>query len=265
MPLARGKGAITKWAFRHLPVPQTPIYTEIVPNIQAELNPRLWSDFCTYVIGSPEPYAIAYFRSILRDDMIVFDIGSYIGVYTFTAYSNLASCEIHTFEPNPHSANRLKSTIQQNNLPRIHLNNSAVGDYSGRIKFNLHSVPVQSSLLNANQNTTSIEVPITTLDSYCQNQKVKHIDVIKIDVEGAELQVLRGGENVFQKCRPIMIIELHKKESIEFGYTVHDTIRYLLDRGYHLHVLKYGLTTRPQLTEFHDMELNRQIVIALPN
>lgn len=60
-----------------------------------------------------------------------------------------------------------------------------------------------------------------------------------------------------------MIVELHKHESKEFGYTVAETTQFLQDMGYLLYTVKYGVTTHPQLLLFVTMVKNRQIVTAI--
>lgn len=262
-PFARGKGRITKWMYQHFSVPQTPVVAHITPRIQVELYPWLWADLCTYVIGSPEPYILAYFRSVLHPDAIVFDVGAYIGVYTFVACEILETGMIYTFEPNPDSAKRIEETITRNNVTQIQLNNSAVGDYTGTVQFSIHKTPVQSSIHNQTSQG-GIEIPIITLDHYCHKQEIDRIDLLKIDVEGAELMVLRGAEKMIEMVSPLMIVELHKGESKRFGYTVAETIQFLWDAGYSLYTVKYGLTTRPRLVPFTEMEKNRQIVAAIP-
>ena len=263
-PLDRGKGKITKWAYRHLPVPDMPVEAHLTPDIRIELYPWLWADFCTYAIGSPEPYTLAYFRSALLPDSIVFDIGAYIGVYTFAACNILKSGMVHTFEPNPHSAKRIEETIRRNNVTQIQLNNCALGNHTGKVNFALHKTPVQSRIHTQPSQANSVEIPITTLDHYCHVQKINRIDLLKMDVEGAELMVLRGAAEMIEKRSPVMIVELHQPESKGFGHTVSETIHYLRDAGYSLYTVRYGLTTRPQLLSFVEIVKNRQIVIAIP-
>lgn len=263
-PFDRGKGRIAKWMYRHFRAPQTPIIAHITSGVQVELYPWLWADFCTYAIGSPEPYIVAYFRSILHPDSIVFDIGAYIGVYTFVAREILETGMIHAFEPNPESAKRIEEAIERNDVSRIQLNNLALGDYIGKVQFSVNLTPVQSSIHHHPSQGGPVEIPITTLDQYCSEREIGRIDLLKIDVEGAELMVLRGAEKMIEMVSPLIIAELHKRESRRFGYTVAETIQFLSDAGYSLYRVNYGLTTRPRLIPFSGMEEDRQIVIAIP-
>jgi hypothetical protein len=73
---------------------------------------------------------------------------------------------------------------------------------------------------------------VNTIDDYCREQAINQVDVLKIDVEGAELLVLRGGQQLLAATRPIIILELHPQQSTAFGYTVADTVQFLRHQGY---------------------------------
>lgn len=263
-PIARGKGHNAKWAYTHFPQLRHPVIAPIARNIRAEFYPWLWADFCSLVIGGTEIYTLAYFRSLVRSTSIVFDIGAYIGAYTFTAAEIATAGSIHVFEPNPQSAQRLRQTINNNGLTNVLLNECAIGDQSGVFQFHLHKTPTESGLVNVEKTTSVIDIPVQTIDKYCQNKNIPKVDLLKIDVEGAELLVLHGATRTIRESRPIMIVELHRKQSTSFGYTVEDTVQHLQSIGYTLFTQFYGLTTRPRLVPLRDLNWNREIVIAKP-
>ncbi len=263
-PIARGKGRITKWVYKHFPQVSYPVVAPISGNIMVEFHPWLWADFCSLVICTPELYTLAYFQSLIRPTSIILDIGAYIGAYTFTAARIATSGSVHVFEPNPQSAQRIRQTVRNNGLTNILLNECAVGNQSGILQFHLHETPTESGLANKNQTINIVNVPVQTIDEYCQNKTIPKIDLLKIDVEGAELLVLQGAVQTINEFQPTIIIELHRKQSTSFGYTVEDIVQYLHSIGYTLFTQQYGLTTRPRLTPLQDMNWDREIAIAKP-
>ena len=263
-PLARGKGRVTKWVYKHFPRLRKPIIAPIAGNIEAELHPWQWADFCTLAIGSPEMYTLFYFQSLLRPTSVIFDVGAYIGVYAFTASRIVTSGSIHVFEPNPLSAQRIRRTIARNAIVNIYLNECAVGNQKGSIQFYLHETPTMSALSHSDKTHQVVDVPVLTIDEYCHNNAIPTIDVIKIDVEGAELLVLLGAAEAIARFRPIIIVELHRRLSIHYGHTVEDTIRYLQDIQYALFTQTHGLTIDTRLAPLRNWNGERQIVIAKP-
>jgi len=80
---------------------------------------------------------------------------------------------------------------------------------------------------------TKVEkVPIITLDSYVRNNNVKHIDFIKIDVEGAERDVLKGGIEVLTTLCPVLMVEMADVATQQFGYLAVENYKYLEDYGF---------------------------------
>ncbi|RMG93269.1 MAG: FkbM family methyltransferase [Chloroflexi bacterium] len=261
-PISRGKGRITKWAYQHLPKLDRPIVAPITTHITTEFYPWLWADFCTLVMGSPEIYTLAIFRSLIQPNAIVFDIGAYIGAYAFTASQLATTGQVHIFEPNPQSAHRIQLAIKQNNLTNTRLNICAVSDKPGTTMLHIPQTPTESGLQPTKEPVKIVEIPVQTVDGYCQHMNITGVHLMKIDVEGAELLVLRGARKTISRYHPSMIIELHGKQSTQFGYSVTDTIRLLRDWGYTLYKPQHGLTTRPCLQRFQNMTQDRELVIA---
>jgi FkbM family methyltransferase len=268
-PINRGKSRIAKWAFKHMPPLKEPFTASIYDQIRIELWPWLWGDFCSYVLGSPEIYHLTYFRSRLQESSVVFDIGAYIGTYTFVASQTARKGKVYAFEPDPRSAERLQRSVQISNIDNIQIVQAALGDHTGELPFVLAAYPPQSSLSNdsaSGSDIQSISVQLESLDNYCQAQDITHVDYLKIDVEGAELQVLRGGANMIRTSRPEMIIELHETMAPSLGYTTQDVIEYLQGLNYVLYQVLPGIR-QPHLVPFDYRSgsgASRHIVVALP-
>ncbi len=129
------------------------------------------------------------------DAKVVFDIGANVGEFTAEILASFPKTRIHVFEPDPRAFDELKQRQNsiQNQMVAI---NSAVGDISGRVTIHLNEDPKLNSIRpSAYQTETTIscaEVAIQRLDEYILRKNLDRIDLIKIDVEGFELQVLEA-------------------------------------------------------------------------
>lgn len=272
-PLLKGKNRLAKWAYQKLPKISRKVTGIIGKDIKVELWPWLWADFCTYVTGGPELHHIEYFKSQISEKSIIFDIGAYIGVYGLIASEIAVKGNVYIFEPDPRSAKRIKHTIKSNKISNIAYHQSAIGAKSGRFEFALQEYPPMSSLQIAehSQTQTSGEpriamVGVWLLDEFCLEYGISHIDIAKIDVEGAEHDVLMGGSQILEGSRPKLIIELHRNLLPNYGHKRSDVLNYLISLKYELFQIKPGLTN-PHLVPFdyhRKPQINREIVIAHP-
>ena len=101
-----------------------------------------------------------------------------------------------------------------NGLRNTILNQTAVADTDGTRKFVLGLDPTVSSLAGAESEPATPEVDVVSLDSYAESAKLDRIDVLKIDVEGAEAAVLEGASAVLTTQRPALVfVECHSGDS----------------------------------------------------
>ena len=246
-----------------------PFIATISDQFQITLWPWLWADFCSYVLGSPEIYHLTYFRSRLHANSVVFDIGAYIGTYALAASQIARKGKVYAFEPNPQSAKRLQRSVQIRDIGNIQVVQAALGDHTGELPFTLATYPPQSSLSDSptsESDVQSISVQVENLDNYCQTRGITHADYLKIDVEGAELQVLQGAAGMIRASRPEMIIELHETMAPNFGYTTQNVVEYLQGLNYTLYQVLPGIR-QPHLVPFSYRSgsgASRHLVVALP-
>jgi FkbM family methyltransferase len=180
---------------------------------------------------------------LIRKNACVFDVGANNGHYTML-YSDLVGPggQVHAFEPVPKSAGQLRTRIAQEAIhDNITLNEVAVTDVSGLdLKIGIPNQDFGQASLAAHahgswRNGNGIEYVgcrTVTLDDYAAEQRLASVDFIKIDVEGAELLVLKGARKLLGKFRPIVHLEYFGEWTSAFGYGLNDLVSFLEDIGY---------------------------------
>ena len=135
---------------------------------------------------------------------VIFDIGAYIGEVT-SIYKNIfPQSAIYCFEPFTDSFQKLKKLCTDSSITAYQI---AMSDKEGTALLNINTDLSCNSLFprpeggfryfsKDSENTGQIEVPTATLDSFCEKTKILAIDILKIDVEGAELKVLTGASGL---------------------------------------------------------------------
>jgi len=185
-----------------------------------------------------EPEATSVVRRVVQPGDTVLDIGANYGWYT-TLFAQLVgdTGHVHAFEPVPSTFERLTEHLQINHfLDRVFSNRSAVGENVGEIDIHVfeelsHS---RSSISILDQDRfTSFKAPITDVDAYLETHSTTKVDFLKCDVEGSELMVLKGAQQLLQSTEaPVVLIELNDETSEAFGYTTSDIESYLREMGY---------------------------------
>ena len=160
-----------------------------------------------------EPQTIAAMKRLLRPGMTVFDIGANVGYYSLLAADLVRpSGHVHSFEPTPVVAERLEENVMSNHLsPWVTVNAVAVGSGRGMAKFHLSLDDSEGNSIFASEQTSqSISVPVMSVDEYIRDHELGAIDVMKIDIEGAEMLALQGARKLLtREDAPLLIIEVN--------------------------------------------------------
>jgi len=190
------------------------------------------------------------FRQIVEPGDTVFDVGANLGLHSLT-FSNLAR-QVIAFEPNRALLPNLRKTIAH--LPNVSLQEICLSDTDGTVEFHVTEWDhMLGSLSNwTGQPTKTLTVPARALDSLISEGTVPKPQVLKVDVEGAELLVFRGAEKLFSGTdapRAIVFEELNSA-SRKLGITDGAAAEFLRSKGYSLFLINDdGLTpltdTRP--------------------
>lgn len=183
------------------------------------LKGYLWSTACSYeyILGDYEdPKTMEAFLSWLKPGMTFYDLGANVGFYTLTANKILSSGTIYSFEPSPSSRKIFEQHVHLNKkmmtANNISLLPFAISDAMKEVEFSDgvqregHTYIKQSTVFS--HATNKITVQCYSIDTLLQ-QGYKEPDVLKIDVEGAEYDVLQGAVNTLQLYKPNILLATH--------------------------------------------------------
>lgn len=167
--------------------------------------------------GSFEEAERSFIETHIKPGMCVLNIGSNVGLYTLIASKLVgASGEVHAFEPTPLTFNRLAKNVHLNKSKNVYINQIALSNFSGKIailpdpehpKLDSHYFvqKIDNIIPKEAIGVMACETLDTYWSAYCGNE-LKPVDMIIIDVEGAELSVFEGAKNVFLKSPNLIIL-----------------------------------------------------------
>ena len=149
----------------------------------------------------------------LRPGWCVLDVGANIGLFTLKAVARHRAMQAFAFEPNPQTFVRLQANLERNHLNNVTAIPKAVGRTPGRAPFYLGAASTLGQLTGAppHKAAAEVEVEVVTLSAILQQADISVIHLLKLDVEGAEAEVLRGAEPVLERIERI-VMEYHSAE-----------------------------------------------------
>jgi FkbM family methyltransferase len=165
---------------------------------------------------------------IIPDGGIVFDVGGFRGI---TSQWFARKCHhVHAFEPMPENAESIRMALKARNVENVSVHQIAVSDRIGTSEFHLYARKGHNSLgrVNTSAHVGSIQVPTTTLDDFVDRNGIGAIDFLKIDVEGFELEVLKGAAKLLSSHRiKTLLFEANKSVLFSIGKSagpIHDLL-----------------------------------------
>ena len=135
---------------------------------------------------------------------VIFGVGAHLGQTTLHFRKVFPTAHIHSFEPFPENFRMLE--LKTKGMHGIHTNQAALGSSKGFANMQkghsdqAHSIRPKADFENNPDEENKLpKVRLDTIDSYLQKERISSIDLLKIDVEGYELEVLKGAENALEK------------------------------------------------------------------
>ena len=183
--------------------------------------------------GEYEPVTTELIQGLLQKGMMFVDSGAHVGLFTLPASQCVGSSgRVVAFEPHPDNFTMLQENIERNSLPcKIETIESAVSDCSAPVHLHMSSFNTGDHQLFHKGSRNTIEVQCTSLDDFFEVGT--SIDVIKMDVQGAEASAFRGMERVLEENQGIKVVwELSPAQLIDAGSSASEVLHWLADRDF---------------------------------
>ena len=181
-----------------------------------------------YWMGSYEIHKRIAFEREVKPGMVIYDIGANVGFYSILG-AQLAgpNGSVIAFEPFHRNVEYIRKHIDLNQFKNIKVMEVAVSNVNGSVFFE----PGISIATGHLSKTGSLEVQSISLDKLFNDGTLPAPDVIKVDVEGAELDVFTGAQELIKNHRPLIFVDTHGRDAHE------GTINFLTAKGYHFETL----------------------------
>lgn len=194
---------------------------------------------CKVIYSSFEETEICFIKRFLKSGDCFFDIGANIGLFTLHASPMIGKAgHIFAFEPTPTTFARLQNNIDLNAFTNVTLENLGLSNNNDFLQFNVatNGYDAWNSFANLDQlegEKIIIEVQVNTLDFYIRQKNLSKIDLIKIDVEGWELNVLKGATTLLSRPdSPVLLVEFTETNAFAAGYYCGELFDYVKSFGY---------------------------------
>ena len=203
-------------------------------------------------LGVYERYESEIFRSKAKPGMTIIDIGANLGYYTAIA-SRLAGDNglVIAFEPEPNFFKLLSRNIGRNNMKNTACFELAIAEKNGLTNLYLSNENKgHNSIIKSEELKTSVQVKTTTLDDFLLSQKITKVNIIKMDVEGAEILALEGMRNTLAKHLPLLFLEFSPHSIIKLNRKPLDLLLTLRNFGYSIFEINKARQHLDGVTDF---------------
>lgn len=193
------------------------------------------SDYQHWIIyfGITKDDPIGLFELVKSGDTII-DIGTNIG-QTAMMFAKLGGKEtrVYGFEPDPINYALATENLKLNSFKNIQLFNFGLGSKIEELRLKVNSSQNRGgNRIDRFQTKDSFTIKIDTLDHVLEKDRVTKVNLIKIDVEGFELEVLKGAKNTITNFKPTLFIEVDDTNLREQGGSAEELLRYVMELGY---------------------------------
>ena len=195
-------------------------------------------------------------KVIERDDPVIFDIGAHVGSVTNHYRSLFPQASISSFEPFRETFETLRHNTSGD--ARTNVYNLAISDEPGIVTLNSNVSSATNSLLPTNSRASSywgahvldtlapVEVEATSIDAFCREHEISQIDILKLDIQGAEYLALAGAHELLSSASVSLVYsELILAPTYEGQRTLQDYLQLFDGYGYQLldlyHPVKRGM------------------------
>lgn len=239
--LALRRGAL--WDFAKERKLDVPLVVPWLGGTRVEVTLGTDMSLCLFVSGSFEPNEFAFLDRVTRPGMTFLDIGANEGLFSLFAARKVGPAgRVIAAEPSSRERGRFERNLARNRIANVTVLPCAIGDAPGLARLQIANDG------HAGHNTLGAftyddvsavdyeDVPVETLDALAERLSIDRVDVVKIDVEGAELKVLQGAAGLLRRTRPILLIEANEGALQGQGTSSEAVVALLEELGFAIHV-----------------------------
>ncbi|MCF7787343.1 MAG: FkbM family methyltransferase [Prosthecobacter sp.] len=221
-------------------------------------------DLSLFLFGSFQKWVIDDSLLPRKSDFCAIDIGANIGAICLPLAARNADSRIIAVEPTDHAYQRLQRNLELNPTlqPRIKTVQAFMGDGSQTVpsmiaypSWRLDNPAGAQHEVHMGQ-AHEVSCPMLSIDSLVQQEGLNHLDFIKIDTDGHELDILKGGTQTIERWRPIIVFEFCFYENEKRGYSFTDFTAFF-------HALNYDICLSDKTTRIADDAAARRVVPPL--
>jgi FkbM family methyltransferase len=216
-----------------------------------------------------ESHEVSFVLSVLGPDMIFFDVGANAGLFAITTAKKIGGGQVYAFEPCSSTCRLLQENLQLNGLANVHVEQAALGDSIGKgvLQVNARGRDGLNTLGRATHPHSRVvaqeEVPVTTVDTFLKERGIPRVDVMKVDIEGAELMLFRGARGLLERAdAPLILYEGFGFLTRGFGYHPVEILWFLESCGYSLFALNSETGETSELKA--DYRYDSMVIAAKP-
>lgn len=196
---------------------------------------RLVYFFGIYEFEKAESYL---WMDYARESNYILDIGSNFGYYSLLACDVNPDCKVLAFEPAPDMFRALQHNLNLNHYLNVEPLNIGLSDRMGRFDFfvaDSKHTGMSGLSMPDGVGGRKIEVDVSTVDKILNDKPSFIPELIKIDVEGNELNVLLGMHETLKHARPVFFIEIYERNLLKFGHHGDQVFQFFHELGYEIH------------------------------
>lgn len=230
----RGEKYFT-WLLKKTKLDRERFTKKLAPNLVMELSAFDHVERHLLWYGSYEKNESRTMQSFITSKTIFIDIGANVGYYSLLAAHISKLGQVYSFEPVSTTYNKLLRNISLNNFSIIQCFQIAISNFTGKatVFISADDNTGMSGLQSAeNFSGTAEVINCTTLDQVVTDYRIPKVDLIKIDVEGSEVNVLKGMEMVLHVYKPILLIEISATTLAMYNEKIETIFQLLFAKNY---------------------------------
>lgn len=231
------------------------------PGFELYLRPKCAHSQRRFLFKVLEKNELEFFKKKSFNNFICFDVGANIGYFSKWLLTLNNIREVHSFEPDPVNFEILSKNTEM--FSNSFVNQVAISNKKGNI--NLFLNPISSgdnTILNTTSNE-SILVKSITLDEYVNNTNISKVDFLKIDIQGAEIKAIEGGEFSIKFFRPMMYMEYTPEDVNIDALFLYDYIMSMTSSlNFKIYCINDGVS---KVLSSHELKTYRGNIIINPN